>query len=895
LTEIDRIKPLHPEDTDLVPDTSARYSSARLYLESLLRQSPPTDSDLWVGHRAAIDVMPYQLDPAIQALGQIRHRILLADSVGLGKTIEVGILLAELIRRGKGKRILVVTTKSMMTQFQKELWSRFTIPLVRLDRAGIDRIRQEVPADANPFHYFDKTIISVDTLKQERDFRVHLEKSYWDIIVIDEAHNVAVRGSKSARAKLAEVLAHRSDTMILASATPHDGRPESFASLMNMLNPTAIPSPKNYGPEDIAGLFLRRFRKQVQAQIGQAMLPRDTKRYSAPASAAEEQAYDRLVAASFASFDKGHRSGQLLFRTVLEKAIFSSPAACLKTIAQRLNTLASKTTPEAAQDRKTLGDIATAVETITPDRFSRYQTLLGTLRPGGTLDWHPERADDRVVIFTERIETLNFLKKHLEQDLKLKPAQIATLSGQESDDAKLQDTVQKFGQEQEPVRLLIATDIASEGINLHFLSHKLIHFDIPWSLMVFQQRNGRVDRYGQKQQPRIAYLCTESINEKIRGDQRILQLLTLKDEKAQENIGDPSAFLGAYDQAQEEIETGKAIEQSLSADEFNRRMEETARSVDLLALLAGDTPPPTGATAPEHKRTAPSLYASDVEYVVAALRRGNRYDFQYDPQRQMISLTIPRDLERILKRTVPKGSLPEDGRLHLTSDSKLVQQDIENSRSGDRTWPQIHLLWDLHPAVEWLNYKLLVNFGRAEAPVVTLEGVLQRGELVFLMQGEIPNRKGQPVVHSWFGVRFESGKFTGIEPLEAFLHRTGFHRKQFANPAHLPDVTQAKILLPEAVAHSRKHMSRCRETVNTEMAPKLAAEEQKLEHLRVARRAQLDIDFGDTSLAGIRLRQKESKQRRIDEVFADWTAYVRDTLTTEDAAFVRVAGVFRGE
>src|ERR1019366_6930152 len=176
-------------------------------------------------------------------VGQIRHRILLADSVGLGKTIEVGVLLAELMRRGKGKRILVVTTKSMMTQFQKELWSRFTIPLVRLDRAGIDRIRQDVPADANPFHYYDKTIISVDTLKQERDIRVHLERSHWDVIVIDEAHNVAVRGEKSLRAKLAEQLAKRSDSLILASATPHDGRPASFASLMNMLNPTAITDP----------------------------------------------------------------------------------------------------------------------------------------------------------------------------------------------------------------------------------------------------------------------------------------------------------------------------------------------------------------------------------------------------------------------------------------------------------------------------------------------------------------------------------------------------------------------------------------------------------------------------------------------------------------------------
>jgi hypothetical protein len=138
LNELDPVEALRPEDTQLKPDNSPHFADTRLYLESLLRQSPPIGADLWIGHKAAIDLMPYQLDPALQALKQIRPRILIADAVGLGKTIEVGILLSELIRRGRAKRILVVTTKSMMTQFQLELWSRFTIPLVRLDRAGIE-------------------------------------------------------------------------------------------------------------------------------------------------------------------------------------------------------------------------------------------------------------------------------------------------------------------------------------------------------------------------------------------------------------------------------------------------------------------------------------------------------------------------------------------------------------------------------------------------------------------------------------------------------------------------------------------------------------------------------------------------------------------------------------
>ena len=281
-----------------------------------------------------MDDLPFQLDPAFQALDQPRQRILMADSTGLGKTVEVGILLSELIRRGRGKRILVVTVKSMMTQFQKEMWSRFTIPLVRLDSVGIERIRTRIPANANPFHYYDRAIISIDTLKASTDYRVHLEHCRWDVIVIDEAHNVAVRGSgRSLRAKLAELLSRQSDTLIMTSATPHDGKPASFASLMNMLNPTAIANPNDYGPEDIKGLFVRRFKKDVQDQIAGgdegSACPEDFARRLAQGGA-------RLRNPGRPEFPFAwtarSAAGQLLFRTVLEKALFSSPAACLQTV-----------------------------------------------------------------------------------------------------------------------------------------------------------------------------------------------------------------------------------------------------------------------------------------------------------------------------------------------------------------------------------------------------------------------------------------------------------------------------------------------------------------------------------------------------------------------------------
>jgi len=199
------IELLDPKDTELVHDDSRGYEATILYMESLLRQKAPTDDNLYIGYKAAMDVVPYQLDPAIQALSQARQRILISDAVGLGKTLEAGVLVSELIKRGRGKRILVVATKSMLTQFQKEFWTRFTIPLIRLDSTGLQRIRYKIPTNHNPFYYYDKSIISIDTLKNDTEYRTYIENAYWDIIVIDEAHNVADRGSGALRNKLANL------------------------------------------------------------------------------------------------------------------------------------------------------------------------------------------------------------------------------------------------------------------------------------------------------------------------------------------------------------------------------------------------------------------------------------------------------------------------------------------------------------------------------------------------------------------------------------------------------------------------------------------------------------------------------------------------------------------
>ena len=343
LTDLEDIKVVNPAEIHLIPDTSSHFRRTQLYLESQWRQQIPTDTYLHIGDKAAMDLMSYQLEPAQISLRRPRQRLLIADTVGLGKTLEAGILMSELIARGKGKRILVVTVKSMMTQFQKEMWNRFTIPLVRLDSKKIHDIRAKLPSNYNPFFYYDKTIVSIDTLKRDVEYRTHLENAYWDIIVIDEAQNVAERGDRQAqRSSLAKLLADRSDTMIMLSATPHDGRAKSFASLMNMLDPTAIANPDDYTKEDIKGLCVRRFKKDVKDQVSGSFLERRIELERCKASAKEEYAYNIFAEMKLQmDLNKTKAQGQL-FKTSLEKSLFSSPAACIKSIDARLSKLRKK-------------------------------------------------------------------------------------------------------------------------------------------------------------------------------------------------------------------------------------------------------------------------------------------------------------------------------------------------------------------------------------------------------------------------------------------------------------------------------------------------------------------------------------------------------------------------
>ena len=189
-SSLDEIAVLAPEDSTVVADTSPRYRRTRLWIESTLRKTPvPVDhAELTVSTQMLADDLPYQREAVEMALDpeRIHPRLLIADAVGLGKTLEIGMILSELIRRGRGRRILFVCPRHVLEQMQHELWTRFTIPFVRLDSEGVQQVKQQLPASRNPFTFFEKVIISIDTLKQDR-FVYDLRHHRWDAVVIDES------------------------------------------------------------------------------------------------------------------------------------------------------------------------------------------------------------------------------------------------------------------------------------------------------------------------------------------------------------------------------------------------------------------------------------------------------------------------------------------------------------------------------------------------------------------------------------------------------------------------------------------------------------------------------------------------------------------------------------
>lgn len=897
-TDIDtNVELLDPSQTQLKTDTSSQFLDSRLFIESHLRHNVINDDKIRVGHRAAMRREDFQLLPAQEALKQPRQRILIADAVGLGKTLEAGILVSELIARGRGRRILVVAVKSMLVQFQKEFWARFAIPLTRLDSVAIGRIQSDIPANHNPFLHYEKSIISIDTLKGKDRYRRYLETAYWDIIVIDEAHNVAKRGGgQSQRSELAELLAGRSDSLIMLSATPHDGKANSFASLMNMLDPTAIPNTEEFTKEDFSSkrLVVRRFKKDLRKQTGQRMQEADYFNVPCQASPAEEAIFSKIA--------ELRDIQDTLQQLGIEKGFLSSPAACAESVRKRLQLISNRSSPLSQQDileQSALEAIRDLLDSLDVNEFTKYQRLVRELKTEGSELYWSMGQKDRLVIFTERIATKNFLVEQLREDLGLRADEVATASG-ELADVDLQQIVDDFGNESKPLKLLVCSDVASEGINLHFLSHRLIHFDLPWSLMTFTQRNGRIDRYGQEEKPLIAQLVTHTENEKIAGDIRILELLQKKSQQAEKNIGDPALLMGKHDADEEEKVVERIVLTGSSEQALDRATTEAkpeAESLLEMFLTKGQVQPEQ-----EGIVEARSIFNSDYDYCVEAIGRVRREidDFWIDVSKdqQTFQLEAPDELKYRYRR-LPVEVQPSDERSRLTFTANLDHMDKAirvGMAGGESTWPTAQYLWRLSPIMEWLNDRMRVLFHRNEAPLIVLpKSTMDPDHHTFIISGSFPNRKSQPVLFELAAVEFKGAQSKVLKPDELPQWRE-------LRDGRLISTDSAKLFegdiqeyVEAAVRLAGRYFEEQAKTHRNNLTEKLDGQVDELAELEMRQKEEIERHYQSSNQPEqIKAAKKRVDLANIDQVFKDFVSWVDDSMTLAEKPALRVLAVLSG-
>ncbi|MBK8078174.1 MAG: DEAD/DEAH box helicase [Kineosporiaceae bacterium] len=776
LTELEPdLEVLDPANARMVADDSPGYRRSRLWVEAMLRKTPvPLHTQgLTVAHRMLLDPLTYQRKAVMKALSlqNLRPRLLIADAVGLGKTLEIGMVISELARRGRAERILVVTPRHVLEQMQRELWARFAIPLIRLDSAGIQRIRQELPATRNPFTYYPKVIVSVDTLKSDR-YRAHLTSQRWDVVVIDESHNLTNTGTQNYG--LARTLAPNTEALLLASATPHNGKPESFATLIDLLDPTAIVDPADYTVADIARLFIRRHRHSpdVEREVGHHWAERGEPRLiTVGLTPAEEAIVDELWQTWLApnatlGTTAVTRRGAALFPWTLAKAFLSSPQALAETARNRRATLAraerlTATTDDEQRALVELEDLAAVAIDTGP---AKLDVLVDYLRRIGV----GRGSDTRVVCFSERLATLAWLEAALPEQLGLPAVAVAVLQGNLPDDTQ-QAVIESFGLTDSPIRVLLAGDMASEGINLHQHCHHLVHIDLPWSLIRIEQRNGRIDRYGQTEAPQIAALLATSSHGEFSADVRVLTRLLAKEDAAHRALGDAASLMRLHDVGAEEEAVARALDEHRDLDEVvpDPRANGHTGATDaddaagglsfeeLFSLIGEQTEQDNDEVATVDP---PGLFRSDLEYLREALAevypnpsasvQAGGVGWKEYPDRRLVELTPPPDLRSRLA-FLPQDYVAERGvrdRVLLATSTAVGEQSLIDARrrGSESLWPQAHYLSPLHPVLEWATARALARLQRGEVPAV-------RGDVLgptVLVQGVLHNARGQVLLHT---------------------------------------------------------------------------------------------------------------------------------------------------
>jgi superfamily II DNA or RNA helicase len=598
---------LHPAErveilrADLRPDAPGSLAAWRLHQQACLLVQLLGPADLLLAEPGRVQIEPYQLVPLMRALELPRPRLLLADGVGLGKTIEAGLIVCELIARRRAHRVLVVSPAGpLLVQWDQELRQRFGLRFASItDAASLQAQRRRLELGGNPFDAIALCLTSLDFAKQERVLE-ELERSSWDLAIIDEAHH-CISASASTdrddtlRRRLAEVIARRSDGLLLLTATPHDGYDAHFASLMELLDPSLVDGRGGLAGSGYSRHVVRRLKSHIRHAVTGAALFRERRvvpvRVEVSGDAAEpvrafHQALTALIAPRLRRATRIRDHADALAFVSLLKRSGSTIAACVNTlrvVADRYGQLsANEAEAEAlrkervralrayrkrvlrfgildvagesdaaelevdgmAADLHSFG--AVELSAVTRTRRSRTDATLDALDALIRLGAAAEPHDPKLAVIVREVRAIR--AEHPATNIVIyteyADSQLAALGALRSEHGIAGEVLAINGLDPEAERtriaerfaekdgiILISTDSLAEGLNLQQHCFNLIHLDLPYNPNRLEQRNGRIDRYGQPHDPHIRYLYLADTFE-----ERLLLRLIAKYEKARAHL-----------------------------------------------------------------------------------------------------------------------------------------------------------------------------------------------------------------------------------------------------------------------------------------------------------------------------------------------------------------------
>ena len=484
--------------------------------------------------------LPHQLHVLERALETRNIRYILADEVGLGKTIEAGMIIKELKARGLITRILVVCPTGLVSQWSVEMQEKFHEKFQVILPSDFDTIRRLTEND-DVYGQFDQVISPMDSIKPVEkhagwsDKRVEkynherieaIINSGWDLIIIDEAHRVAGSSSYVARYKLGYLLSQASPYLLLLTATPHNGKTEPFLRLVRLLDEQAFPNYKSIVKEQVAPYLIRSEKREAIDNNGNLLFK---KRYTHLVElhwderhSLQRQLYELVSSYVSKIYDKARWNRKknmclIFLMIIMQRMVTSSTAAVRQSLEHRLRVLLEEETrvntmSESDWDERDIEDgDADAMEAMSLDRSAEIEELkmIISVAKQAEFQHHDVKVDalfdtidelqsedpaQKIILFTEFVGTQVYLKELLES----RGYSVSVLNGS-MDIEERNNALNEFKMS---TGIFISTDAGGEGLNLQF-ANIIINYDLPWNPMKIEQRCGRADRIGQQRDVHI--------------------------------------------------------------------------------------------------------------------------------------------------------------------------------------------------------------------------------------------------------------------------------------------------------------------------------------------------------------------------------------------------------